>query len=490
MDSQKTVKKAEEFFNIKSETPLDPFAVDIFGAEKSAVNEEREIDVEAKGEAEKTHKKAKERPVWNASLPVLTTREVEFSRLLQNLPKNLTSRAAAAIEETIALYTFQSAADVKCRLASVSEVNLSEAIGKRAQTAQVFMTLGCQPDNAAAVIALNADFASAVIDLILGGEVADYTAPGDLSSIEIVVFEFLSINILSEINRWLGQPILCLQKVTSTNPSAFESFERGAESVFQLNVNSYGGALNFFSGWSFLNGLDKTENPLFEKRSFARQFKNFEKIVPKLNLRVPIGTTRLTSDNLLYLEPDDVILIEETENALAGGDFSGVLQIYVGSGKNIRLSGTSLSNEIDKNGELIFKINEIINSEEQQNLTPTKLTMDEKEIEEIEETEETEEFAGDENAPDGTNQADGAPFDAENAAILSNVLVTLRVEIAGGKISLNELQNLRSGQIVPLGCRPTDPVRIMTDSSDQPVAGGELVDVEGRLGVRVTRVFI
>jgi len=64
------------------------------------------------------------------------------------------------------------------------------------------------------------------------------------------------------------------------------------------------------------------------------------------------------------------------------------------------------------------------------------------------------------------------------------------VEIAGSKISLNELQSLRSGQIISLGCRPTDPVRIVTDSSDQPLAVGELVDIEGKLGVRVTRVFV
>ena len=484
MDSPKTVKKAEEFFNFKSETPLDPFAVDIFGAGNSVLIEEQEIAAEAKGEAEKTDKKVKERPVWNVNLPALTTREVEFSRLLQNLPKHLTSRAAAAIEKTIALYTFQSADDIKCRLASVSEVNLSEAIGKRTQSAQIYLTLGCQPDNAAAVITLNANFASAVVDLVLGGEVADYNAPDDLSPIEVVIFEFLSINILSEINKWLGQPLLCLQKVTSEKPSAFESFERGAESVFQLNINSNGGALTFFSGWSFLNGLDKTENPLFEKESSARRIKSFDKIALKLNLRLPIGTTRLTSDNLLYLEPDDVILIEEPENTLTGGNFSGNLQIYVGSGKNFRLSGTSQPNELEKNGELIFNINEITSSEEQQNLTPTKLTMDEKEVEE------TEKISGDEIAPDETNQTNAAASDADNAAILSNVLITVRVEIAGGKISLNELQSLRSGQIIPLGCRPTDPVRIMMDSSDQPVAGGELVDIEGKLGVRVTRVFI
>ena len=64
------------------------------------------------------------------------------------------------------------------------------------------------------------------------------------------------------------------------------------------------------------------------------------------------------------------------------------------------------------------------------------------------------------------------------------------VEIAGDKISLREVQKLRSGQIINLGCRPTDAVRIVTDTSDQPVALGELVDIEGQLGVRLTRIFI
>lgn len=482
MDSQKTVKKAEEFLNIKGEIPLDPFAVDIFGGGKSVQSEEEDASSEVEEKAEKNDEKTRERPAWNANLPDLTAREVEFSRLLQNLPKNLTRRAAVAIEETLARYTFQSSNHIKCRLASVSEVNLSEAIGKAAQTPQVYLTLGCQPENAAAVIALNADFASSVIDLILGGQTADFVAPRQLSPIENVIIEFLGINILGEINNWLGQPVLCLQKVTSENPSVFDSFERGAESVFGLKLNAFTGTGTFFSGWSFLDGLDKTQNPLFEKKLPDKQIQTLKKIALKLGLRLPIGTTYLTAENLLYLEQGDVVLIEEPENAWAGDNFSGNLQVYVGSGKNFLLNGKSVPDETDGSGELIFKISEILSSEERHKLTPTKLKMDEKETEETE-------IAG-EDTPEESENAIEPAEETETAAILSNVLVNLRVEIAGGKISLNELQSLRSGQIIPLGCRPTDPVRIVTDSSDQPIAVGELVDVEGKLGVRVTRVFI
>lgn len=479
MNSQKTVKKAEEFFNLKAEMPLDPFAVDIFGGGQSVATEEDDQPAEVEAATEQKIEKAKRRPAWNANLPVLTAREVEFSRLLQNLPKNLTRRAAAAVEATLARYTFQSPNNVKCRLASAAEVNLAEAVGRRAQTPQVFLTLGCQPENAQAVIALNADFASSVIDLILGGQAADFAEPHDLSPIENVIIEFLGINILSEINDWLGQPVLCLQKVTGEIPVIFDSFERGAESVFGLNFNRFGGTVTVFSAWSFLDGLDKTQNPLFEKKSSDIQKQTFEKIALKLGLRLPIGTTYLGADNLLYLEPDDVVLIEEPENAWTGDGFSGNLQVYVGSGKNFLLNGTSAPD--DATDELTFKINEIFSREERHKLTATQLKMDETETEEIE---------IDEDAAEESEQTDEAAAEIDNAVALSNVLVNLRVEIAGGKISLNELQNLRSGQIIALGCRATDPVRIVTDSSDQPIAAGELTDVEGKLGVRVTRVFI
>lgn len=460
--------------------PLDPFAVDIFGGGKSVQTEERNTPSEVE-EVERKDEKTKERPAWNANLPRLTAREVEFSRLLQNLPKNLTRRAAVAIEETLARYTFQLSNHIKCQLASVSEVNLAKAIGKAVQTPQVFLTLGCQPENAAAVIALNADFASFVINLILGGQTTDFAHPRELSPIENVIIEFLGINILSEINKWLGQPVLCLQKVAGENPSVFDSFERGAESVFGVNFNAFAGTVTVFSSWSFLDGLDKTQNPLFEKKSPDKQIQTFEKIALKLGMRLPIGTTYLTADNLLYLEQGDVVLIEEPENDWVGDNFSGNLQVYVGSGKNFLLNGISVPDETDGGGELTFKINEILSSEERQKLTPTKLKMDEKETEETE-------IAG--ATPEESENATEPAEETENAAILSNVLVNLRVEIAGGKISLNELQTLRSGQIISLGCRPNDPVRIVTDSSDQPIAVGELVDIEGKLGVRVTRVFI
>ncbi|HYN86259.1 MAG TPA: FliM/FliN family flagellar motor C-terminal domain-containing protein, partial [Pyrinomonadaceae bacterium] len=76
---------------------------------------------------------------------------------------------------------------------------------------------------------------------------------------------------------------------------------------------------------------------------------------------------------------------------------------------------------------------------------------------------------------------------AADAAALEGLLLTLHVELPARRISLEELSRLRAGQVLELGCRPTDPVELVADG--RRVAAGELVDIDGRLGVRVTRLL-
>ncbi len=72
-------------------------------------------------------------------------------------------------------------------------------------------------------------------------------------------------------------------------------------------------------------------------------------------------------------------------------------------------------------------------------------------------------------------------------ADLGGLLLTLHVELAARRIRLDELAQLRPGQVVDLGCNATDPIDLVTE--DRRIARGELVDIEGRLGVRITQVF-
>ena len=81
---------------------------------------------------------------------------------------------------------------------------------------------------------------------------------------------------------------------------------------------------------------------------------------------------------------------------------------------------------------------------------------------------------------DDSNDSNGS------AIALEEILLTVHVELAGRRLSLDELARLRVGQLLALDCQATDPVDLVADG--RRIARGELVEIEGRLGVRVTQV--
>lgn len=475
-----------------AEKPLDPFAVDFFGEKKSASKEENLQKKNAEISLPNGNKKKTEKSIqWFERIPRLTRTEFLFSERLEKLPDNLTKAAAHKIAETVTRYTFQAPKTVRCQTISITEVDLEKTLKQLEKSPQTFLALGCQPENSTALLAFDTGFAASVIDLILSGKTEEANLKRKLSPIENTIIEFLAGNILAGINDWIGQNLLCLQSVESELNSIFERSERGAEVVFRLDFAEFSGIITLLASRDFLVSIDKTENPLLVKKNGKDKFNVFEKIAPHLKFRVQVGSTTLDAGSLSYLEPDDIILIEQPSVRFQNSGVYGGGTVNLGSGENFNLLGQFVQGDVLSGfggGGLSFKLEEIKSAAVRRKQNFDRLDMEQKEIEKTDETvneetaEESEELAG--NA-DETNEEI-----SDNTTALENVLVNLRVEIAGDKISLREVQKLRSGQIINLGCRPTDAVRIVTDTSDQPVALGELVDIEGQLGVRLTRIFI
>lgn len=462
------------------ETAIDPFAVDFFGADSGSKSEVLPKQDFVRG------KISDKKNVWFRTLPRITNREAEFSAALQNLPESLTEKSAGIINDSIARYTFRSLDKIKCSVISVSEINLRESVNKLRKSPKAFFRLECQPENSSALLAINTAFASSVIDLILGGQGGEYADSLDLSPIESAIIEFLVVNILGEINNYLGEPVFCLQTVGSESDYNFETGERGGEVVFLVEIENFSGILTVLAPRRFLIGLDEAQNPLLVNKSKSKTHENFERIVPELDLFVQIGMTSLDGESVSFLEPDDIVLIEKPEISIEKGLLGDNLKVSVGRGRNFRLSGTAETAEVG--GELTFKIREILSEEARRKFTPMKLEMDEKENELREETKtETPEEGIEETVVEDTQEDQ---VDELSSASLENVQVALRVEIAADKISLRDLKNLRAGQIIALGCRPTDPVRLVTDHTEEPIASGELIEIEGQLGIRLTKVFI
>jgi type III secretion system YscQ/HrcQ family protein len=479
-----------------SDLSLDPFAVDIFGKESAASETEKAAGVSAaavetapaaaglRAAASRQPKRA----AWFDALPRISRREAEFSNSFLELPRILSASAAKKIEETIAYYTLRPPHQVKCAVISVAEVNLAEAVDEAAKAPHVFLTLGCREQAAdggsRALVAINGDFAASIINSVLIDDGTTVFAVRELSAIERTIIEFLGIGILGEINSLLGRNLFRLQSVATEASAPFAAAERGAEIAISLNFGTFGGALSLFASQRFLAALGGLPAEKSANKTLAQRLERF---VPKLSLRALIGTTRLRAADLSYLEPDDIIIIDQPEIDWQSAAFEGNLQVYLGSGGNFRLSGNACDAGND-GGELKFKIEEI-SVGEGRNVPPTiiRTQMNETENNLAEETE-TSERAATEAA--GEQTADETEDAAENPAALENVLVTLRVELGASRISLREAQNLRAGQIISLGARPTDPVRIVADAGDQPLATGELIEIEGQLGVRLTKIFI
>ena len=460
---------------------LDPFAVDIFGKESAVESEKTPDEVETTPALDLRANQSKSR-TWFAALPRVSRREAEFSNSFLELPDNLLSASAAKkIEETIAYYTLRPPQDVKCFVISLAEANLAETVLESAKAPHVFLTLGCQPDNSRALIAINADFAASIINSVLIDDGTTVFAVRELSAIERTIIEFLGINILGEINNLLGQTLFCLQSVETESSAPFSAGERGAEIVVGINFGTFSGALSLFASRRFLSALGAaTHGNRSEKSSNKNIVQTLERVVSKLNLHALIGTTRLSGADLNYLEPDDIIIIDQPEIDWQSADLQGNLQVYLGGGRNFRLNG----NIVGAQAELKLKIEEISVGEER-GASPAAIRRQMNETENnLAETE-----AGATAATETGEQFDAGQAD-ENPSALENVLVTLRVELGAGKISLREMQSLRAGQIISLGARPTDPVRIVTDAGEQPVAMGELIEIEGQLGVRLTKIFI
>jgi len=479
--SERTIaagEKAEENFE-KGDLSLDPFAVDIFGKESAAESEKTSITAPIAPVAGWQINQPR-RAAWFDELPRVSRREAEFSNSILELPPDLPASAAKKIEETIAYYTLRPPQDVHCRMISMTEVNLTEAVRQLAKASQIFLNFGCRSNQSQALMALDIDFAASIINSVLVGDVGVF-AVRELSAIERTIIEFLGINILGEINQLLGQTLFCLQSISTEASAPFDAAERGAEIVIDINFGNFGGALSLFASRQFLAALNAaTRDGATEKASGKNFLPALERFVPKLKLHALIGTTHLSGADLYYLEPDDIIIIDQPEIDWRSASFQGGLRVYPGSGRNFGFYGNVSENGDD--AELKLKIEEISVGARSEAPAAMRMQMNETENN-LAETET--------NEPTPENEAQTASENApENPSVLENVLVTLRVELGASKISLRELQALRAGQIISLGCRPTDPVRIVTDGGEQPVATGELIEIEGQLGVRLTKIFI
>jgi len=75
----------------------------------------------------------------------------------------------------------------------------------------------------------------------------------------------------------------------------------------------------------------------------------------------------------------------------------------------------------------------------------------------------------------------------QDISFLSEVCLPVNVELGHSRMKIKEILELGPGSIVQLDKSPDEPVELYV--GDKPLAKGELVVVEERLGVRITELI-
>jgi type III secretion system YscQ/HrcQ family protein len=84
---------------------------------------------------------------------------------------------------------------------------------------------------------------------------------------------------------------------------------------------------------------------------------------------------------------------------------------------------------------------------------------------------------------DGYEEDDGDAPSTEAAGLLDDVTVAMVVELGRVMVSAADVMGLRAGQVIELSRAPGEPVDLVVDG--KRIGKGELVEIDGELGVRI-----
>ncbi|WP_338867505.1 type III secretion system cytoplasmic ring protein SctQ [Myxococcus stipitatus] len=191
-------------------------------------------------------------------------------------------------------------------------------------------------------------------------------------------------------------------------------------------------------------------------------------------LRAEIGTAELSTHDLASLRVKDVVLVDVLSARPDRGE-PGMAQLRVGTGR----AGRAEAEVFVEDGSYKARIIDIIPGEPG---NPRSAT---------------EEGGGRDEEEDFTNpeldvppELEGAPLDDVNkpdgSDLLGDVPLQIAVELARIPVTAEQVVGMRAGEVIELGRGPGEPVELSING--KVVARGELVEMEGQLGVRVTNL--
>jgi flagellar motor switch protein FliM len=195
-------------------------------------------------------------------------------------------------------------------------------------------------------------------------------------------------------------------------------------------------------------------------------------------LRAEIGYAEILRRDLASLRVKDVVLLDALTARPDRGE-GGTAKLRVGMGRVGRMDAeVFLEDDVFKARITAF----VLGDAAFQRATPSESEEAAAEALSRGEGEEPEEFTNPENELPASQGA-GVDENNEGGELLGDVPLQIAVELARVPVTAEDVVSLRAGQVIELHRSPGEPVELSVNG--KVVARGELVEVEGQIGVRV-----
>lgn len=439
-------------------------------------------------------------------------------------------------------------AEVDLWLDSVNQMTGAQALAELPDPA-CLVVVGLQPSEHRVLLDVDLKLAGTVVDKMLGGSGEDADPARPLSSIEKGIVGFVLLRALHAAQTVLAEEQQVALRLLHMHerPSELADYFKGRDFVmvgFKIFLDMQVAYARLLMPVEMVRTqLAAPSDPAGPV--YARRLASVRHNLPRVNsarthLSVEAGRSELSPDDLAGVEAGDILMVEQTGLRYDGGNLTGSLEIRVGNGTKGVVRGTLVQLEGGGSGVEITGIecfpepdpaNE--DAEPPQEASPQDaVNAGEEASSEEEQARHTplqprggaqaaagrearvraafagrargaggdalnqEDFSGEHQVDEDQQyeeQADGGEAPAEDAgpqdnlaeteSLLNDVPMPVVVELGRIKTTAGDVVKLRPGQILELRRTPNDPVDITVNG--KLVGKGELVEVEGELGVRL-----
>ena len=482
---------------------------------------------------------------WS-SLPHLSRQHVAVQNaLLAHLPqtpfeRNFKPRLREALEGFLH-------ADLDVWLSGI-EVKEGATLGVSIAEPTCATVLGLAGRSEKGILEIDLGTAQSAIDRLLGGDGTDVDQQRPLSEIEEGVFSFVLLKAMAVVHetcgseRQLGLKLEGIHGALEALQARVDMSGSFAVLTFKLFIDKAVGIMRLYLPQSLIETEFQptwpTEGPALERLLLS--YADRKELVRLLRapLAVEVGRLDLAMNDLDGLGEDDIVLVEQTDASIirdeadedAPSQLTGQVKCRIGSGNHGTLMG---SVTVGERGRYEVAIESIVPmgepramrvlfperedgmeepmAEDAGRMTRTSVdaaalaaagrealraqamatpstpstpstTSSKAAVDDADRT--GVEHSGGYDDDDGAyvEGGDDAPT-PEAASLLDDVTVAMVVELGRVMVSAADVMGLRPGQVIELSRAPGEPVDLVVDG--KRIGKGELVEIDGELGVRI-----